>query len=285
MWVGQSVPSRELEPLLRGAGQYVADVRLPATLTLAVKRSPHAHARLRSVALQRGPGLPRCHDFLDGAAVAGVTEPFAFAHRGHEARPLRFHALAVDRVLHAGHAVAAVVADDRYAAEDLLEAVAVEYEPLPVVADPAAALAGATRLYPEWPDNVLLRHGTSAGDPDAALARADLVISDRFATQRHTGHPMETRGCLAHWAAGRLTLWTNNQWPHSLRIMLAEYLRLPLEQVRVISAQVGGSSITSTPKRCSAPWPACGWAGPCAGSRTGRSILSPRSTPVSRPTS
>src|SRR5690606_25611836 len=112
---------------------------------------------------------------------------------------------------------------------------------LPAVAGAAAALEpGAPRLWDQWPDNVMLHYHFKHGDPDGVLAAADVVVSEVIRCQRHTGMPMETRACLAVDEGRRLTVWTNSQWPHIHRSVIAECLGLPEHALRVAAPDVGG---------------------------------------------
>jgi carbon-monoxide dehydrogenase large subunit len=207
---------------------------------VAFLRSPYAHARIRSVgtgAAQRAPGVR--------GVFAGDHPPIA-AVRLRAASALPSYAetaqpvLAREVVRFAGEAVAAVVAGTRYEAEDALELIGVDYEPLPVTVcaweEPAAS------LHPEAPGNVLLTRSFAAGDTAAAFARADVVIERELITNRHAGNPLECRAGVALWepAEGRLTLWSGTQIPHLLRNLLAELLGLPEGSVTVIAPDVGG---------------------------------------------
>ena len=152
--------------------------------------------------------------------------------------------LAVDKVRFVGEGVAMVVASSPYQAEDALEEVAVDYEPLEAVVDATRAMAqGAPLLHEEAGTNVLYRHRLeSSPGVDAAFETADLVVSAEFETQRATGVPIEPRGCVADFntATGSLTLWSSTQVPHILRTILAEILDLDESRVRVVAPDVGG---------------------------------------------
>jgi carbon-monoxide dehydrogenase large subunit len=152
--------------------------------------------------------------------------------------------LARERVRFNGEAVAAVVATDRYLAEDAADLVVLECDPLPVVVEPLEACAPgcAAVVHDEAPDNVLLHRRFDAGDVDAALASAHLVVERRFRTNRHAAVPLEGRGGVAAWdpADATLTLWSGTQSPHMARHGLAEVLGLPEHRLRVIAPDVGG---------------------------------------------
>ena len=137
----------------------------------------------------------------------------------------------------------AVVATSPYLAEDAAGLVEIDFDPLPVVIDPEAALApDASLVYPEWGENVFLRRQVTLGDVEEAFAAADVVIRRTYRNQRHTGVPLEPRGCLAQFDAGfdTLTLWTSTQVPHLIRSGVAEALGFPENRLRVIAPDVGG---------------------------------------------
>jgi carbon-monoxide dehydrogenase large subunit len=151
--------------------------------------------------------------------------------------------LAADEVRFVSEAVAAVVAVDRYVAEDAVDLVEVKYEPLPVVTDPESALQpGSPLVHVSLPDNVLLHTRYSSGNVDEVFRAADYVFDERLRGGRLVPLPMECRGCLAEYdpAAESLTFWSSHQAPHVLRTWLAEFLGFPEHRVRVIVPDVGG---------------------------------------------
>ena len=229
--------------LLRGEGRYVDDIRLPGMLHAAILRSPLAHAAITRIDLARA------------RALRGVVAAIAFADlpRPVPALPnLRPHAalrartplpLAHDRVRFVGEAVALVVASSRYLAEDALDAIDVEYAPLPAVTDLREAVAGAPALvHPDLDSNVAAHLRQDAGDVAAAFARADLVLERSFHVSRGAGQAIEARGIVAAHdpAAGVLTVWASCQRPHQNRRHIAAMLGLAEAQVRVVAPHVGG---------------------------------------------
>src|SRR5581483_736285 len=151
--------------------------------------------------------------------------------------------LAVDKVRYVGEAVAVVIAESRYAAEDALEQINVEYDPLPVVADAEEASRSDTALvHEEAGSNVLLTRQFVEGDVDAAIEAAEVRVRERFRFHRHAAVCMENRGCLAEYQTGTgfLTLRSATQCPGLLRDVLADLLNLPEHCVRVIANDVGG---------------------------------------------
>jgi carbon-monoxide dehydrogenase large subunit len=238
---GASVRRREDPRLVTGRGRYTADVALPGTLHVAVHRSPHAHARLVRVdasEARRGPGVVHVLVPADVAALPRLPMPVPHSSLTAPACP---EILPQDVVSYAGQPVALVVAASPEEAADALEALRVEYEPLPAVASLEDALRpDGPRVHPGG--NVASRFAQQVGDPAAALARAEVVVRERFHLHRGAGMAMETRAILARWDAelGQLTVWSTTQAPHILRRLLLRYLGLPEHAVRVVTQDIGG---------------------------------------------
>ncbi|MGD9765989.1 MAG: xanthine dehydrogenase family protein molybdopterin-binding subunit, partial [Candidatus Binatia bacterium] len=230
--------------LTTGRGRYIDDIELPQMLEAAILRSPVPHAKIARIDTSRALALPGVHGVLTGAELAAIAGPQPVIWRVMPGqRETNAHAMAVDRVRWVGHAVAAVVARNRYIAEDALALIDVEYDPLPAVATLESALAeGAPTLYDHWPDNVLGRMTFTNGDADAAFAAADVVVRERFKVGRHFACPLETRGCIASWDpyTGEIDLWLSGQAPAMVRDFLAETLGVPMQKIRVRTPNVGG---------------------------------------------
>ena len=178
--MGRSIPMREAEPLLRGRGTYVGDLRLPGMLHAAVLRSPHAHARIRAIDTSGALAMPGVVRVLTGEDIREAIEPFPPSFEFHPApwlqaiKPVlkgpRARVLALGKVRYVGEPVAIVVAEDRYLAEDALDGVAVDYEELPTVVDPEAALEpDAVRVHEDADDNVVFHFSIAKGDPEQSL--------------------------------------------------------------------------------------------------------------------
>lgn len=250
--VGRPLPRLEDERLLRGEGRYLDDLEPPGTLAVAIVRSPHAHARISGFDLVAAGEAPGVVATLDGRHCADLLPPLVFQIARIVPPPVReavdpevrihpMPALAGERVLYAGQPVAAIVATSRYLAEDAAQLALVDYEPLPAVVDPEAALEpDAPRLEPDWEDNVALAFRARKGDPDGAFATAPVTIAERFRSHRYMAVPIETRGVLAVDDPGGLTVWSSTQTPFLLRDLLAEVLELEPRAVRVIAPDVGG---------------------------------------------
>jgi carbon-monoxide dehydrogenase large subunit len=241
-WVGAALPRKEDARLLTGRGLYLDDVTRPAQLHAAMLRSPHAHARVVAIDASGAARRPGVHAVLTGADAVAASRPIRPLIPAPV--PLPDWCLAVDRVRYAGEPVAAVAAVDRATAEDALEHIRVEYEPLAPVVDPELALRpGSPLLYPELGTNVLWHDVFSYGDVAGAFARADGVLSERFEIQRYASTPLETFGAIAEYDAGleTYTFWTNDQRPGLTLAILAESLRVPQSQLRLITPDVGGA--------------------------------------------
>jgi carbon-monoxide dehydrogenase large subunit len=243
-YTGKRIRRTEDPRLLAGRGQYLDDVTVPRMLEAAVLRSPYAHARIVSIDASRAKDLPGVFDVITGAELASVAGPQPVIwHPIPDQRIANTHALAIDRVRWVGQAVAAVAAASRYIAEDALELIDVEYEPLPVVADLEAALApDAPRLYDDWPDNVSGSLTYTAGDAAKAFAEADVVVSASFRHHRAFACPLEPRGCIATWDvfSGTLDMWLSTQAPNLARDLLGEVFGLPVHKIRVRTPNLGG---------------------------------------------
>src|SRR5262245_15578955 len=238
---GASVRRREDPRLVTGRGRYVADLSLPGMLHVAVHRSPHAHARLvrfDAETTRRQPGVVRVLLPSDVASLGRL--PLLVPHASLTA-PVCAGILPQDVVSYAGQPVSLVVADSAAQAEDALATLGVEYAPRPVVAtlDDALRPDGA-HVHPGG--NVAARFSQRVGDPAAALARADLVLKERFRLHRGAGMAMETRAVAARWDGdlGQLTLWSTTQMPQLLRRLVARLLGLAEHTVRVVTQDIGG---------------------------------------------
>lgn len=243
-YVGRSLPRLNAERFVRGRGSFIADVHLPGERHVAILRSPHPHARIRSIDASEARALPGVEFVLTGEEVLETTDPHRYLWRFAGQKDGETRCLAHPVVRHVGEPVAAVVAADPYIAEDALERIHVEYELLPVLHTVEEALApDAIRLHAHWDDNIVARSAWQAGDVTAALAQADLVIKEKFTVPRLMACPLEGRGVIASYdpAAPALTVWTSTQSIHQIRQGLGETLRLPEHRIRVICPDVGGA--------------------------------------------
>lgn len=241
-FVGARVKRREDPRFLRGEARYVADIELPRMVHVAFVRSPHAHALIRGIDLEAARAHPGFVDALTGAEAMDLARPIRCDSSFQGFKGADWRVLAVDRVRYAGEAVAAIVATSRYVAEDLVELVQIDYEPLPPIVDIDQALGSAAPFHVGWTDNLFLDRRRSAGDVEAAFRDANYVFEGSYSVHRHTGVPLEPRGCIADYspATARLTLYSTTQIPHLIRTSLADLLSLPEHEIRVIAPDVGG---------------------------------------------
>jgi carbon-monoxide dehydrogenase large subunit len=244
-YIGRSVPRPNLARLTQGRGQYVSDVVLPRMVHIAFVRSPHAHARIKSIDTADAKKSPGVVAVVTGAELAKVVTPWVgvLTHlKGIKSAPQ--HAIAVDRACWQGEAVCAVVARTRAQAEDAGALVGVGYEVLPGVTDAETALDAKTPvIHPELGDNLTFERTLNAGDPDKGFAEADAVVETTFQFGRHTGVTNEARAIVADWNPGeqRLTVYQGTQAPHMTQNIFAKHLGLEEHQVRVLTKDVGGS--------------------------------------------
>src|SRR5438128_2475074 len=238
---GARVRRREDGRLITGQGRYVADVAHPGLLHVAVHRSPHAHARIVRVDPSEARRRPGVVHVLVPADVASLGRlPLLVPHASLVA-PACPEILPQEIVSYAGQAVVLVIAESAAQAEDALEALRVEYQPLPAAASLDDALrADGPRVHPGG--NVASRFTQKVGDPAGELARAPVVLRERFHLHRGAGMAMETRAIAARWDGdlSQVTVWSTTQAPQILRRLLARYLVLPEHAVRVVTQDIGG---------------------------------------------
>src|SRR5271155_1862410 len=244
-YIGRSVPRPNLARLTQGRGQYVTDVVLPRMAHVAFVRSPHAHARIKSIGTAAAKKSAGVIAVVTGAELSKVITPWVgvLTHlKGIKSAPQ--HAIAVDRACWQGEAVCAVIAKTRAEAEDGCALVEVDYEVLPGVTDPETALDAKTPvIHPALGDNLTFERVLNAGDPDKGFAAAEAIVETTFVFGRHTGVTNEPRAIVADWNAGeaRLTVYQGTQAPHMTQNIFAKHLALEEHQVRVLTKDVGGS--------------------------------------------
>ena len=236
--VGASIARKEDDRFLTGTGQFTPDVQLPGMWHAAFSRAPAAHGRLLSVRAPAGAG-GQVFTAADMADIRPIRSTASFpGFKGSD-----FPVLAKDKLRYAGEQVAIAVAPTRAEAEDIADAVEIEYEALPAVVDlnagrePSAAL-----VHDSWADNVVCETAFENGDLEAARAAAAHVVERRFRMARQTPFPMEGRGTLAHYDSrlDELAVWMSHQLPHPMQRGIAHFLGLEINRVRVICPDVGG---------------------------------------------
>ena len=242
--IGKALLRREDYRFVTGQGRYLDDVVVPGALHAHFVRSPHAHARIRSIDIEAARQAEGVVAIVTGRELAEWTTPLRMAPPIEGLRPVEFSTLPIDKVRFIGDPVVCIVARDRYLAEDAAELVNIDYDELDAVADLSHALAaGAPLVDDALPDNLISHQSFTAGDPGRSFAEAEIVVEAAFHQQRQTHAPIETRGCCAVWDAGRrhLTMHIGNQVPHPFRTQLAARMRLNEAQVTVICPDIGGA--------------------------------------------
>ena len=244
-YIGVRVARPNARRLLEGRGTYVDDLELPRMAHVVYLRSPHAHARVRSIDSSAARGLPGVIAIVDGRQLAKFCTPFVgtLSHmKGMKSAPQ--YPLAIERACWQGEAVLAIVAESRALAEDALQAIFVDWEPLPAVADMETALAADTPvIHEDLGDNLCFHRELDTGGVDEAFRTADLVVEETFHFGRHTGVTLEPRSVLADFHPGerKLTVYHAHQAPHMMQDLYARHLGLAETSVRVICKDVGGS--------------------------------------------
>ncbi|HEY7363144.1 MAG TPA: xanthine dehydrogenase family protein molybdopterin-binding subunit [Methylomirabilota bacterium] len=243
--VGRSVRRKEDHRLLTGRGKYAADFRLPGMLHAAVLRSPHAHASLGAIRTKAALTLPGVVAVVTAEDLGAIGRiPVRLGQRpSATAIACLQPPLAREKVRYVGEPMAVVLAESRYLAEDALDLLDVDYDPLPPVADARRAVErGSPVLHEAIDSNVVDTLHTHRGDARAALAAARHRVGERFTIQRHTGVPLETRGLTAAYESGSgvLRLWGVAKVPHFNRRVLADLLGHPEHLIHFIELEVGG---------------------------------------------
>ena len=245
---GASLKRKEDPRLITGEAKYLDDVQLTGMVYAAILRSPYAHAKIRGINTNKATKQPGViavftgQDFKDLPALPCAWQAEAGRIKNNVNTP---RVLEIDRVTHTGAGVAVVVADDRYAAEDALGLIDVDYEQLPVVVDAEkTTFADAPQIHENAPNNICF--DWSCGDidaTDAALNSSEVVVKQRMVNQRLIPNVMEPRGCIAQYmpASEEYTVWMTSQDPHIMRLLMTAFVfGIPETKVRVIAPQVGG---------------------------------------------
>ena len=236
--IGASLLRKEDDRHLHGRGQFVPDIKLPGTMDVAFVRSPHAHARIRSVSV-----LPEGRGRVFTAADLPRVKPIRVTSHSTGAKSPPWPPLATDKVRYVGEAIAACIAPSRGEAEDLASAVSVDFEILGAVTDAPRDMRGSRHLiHEQWSDNLYIDHRLEGGDIDAAVRAADVTVTREFRMQRQSGAPLECRGVLAYrdHRLDEVVIYASTQTPHTVRVALAEILDLEERRIRVVAPDVGG---------------------------------------------
>ncbi len=242
---GSGIRRREDPRLITGQASYTDDIKLSGLVHAAILRSPHGHARINRIDTSAAASAPGVIAVYTAADTEGVLNPIpcAWVIPDSDVKAVAYPPLASDVVRYVGDAVAVVVAEDRYQAEDALELINVDYEPLPTVINPEAALQeGAPQLHEDAPNNQAFHWVAAGGDTDAAFDSADVVVRDTIIQQKLIPNAMEPRSAIASYvpSMGDLTIWNTTQNPHIARFVTCLVTGIPEHKIRIIAPEVGG---------------------------------------------
>ncbi|MGC1437304.1 MAG: xanthine dehydrogenase family protein molybdopterin-binding subunit [Terriglobales bacterium] len=252
-WVGQALPRKEENRLLRGRGKFADDIKLREMLYLKFVRSPYAHAKIVSVDIAAAENLAGVICVLTGAEIAAQTQPFIEIGPDPCAR-IKDYPLAVSKVRYQGEPVVAVVAESPSLADDAAELVHIEYEALDPVVDAEAALTDKSILHDEAGTNRVWNGVFEYGDVDKAFREAAYVVNiDRMHFHRFSSTPLENNVVIAQWNPkdDRIYYECNNSFPSFAIQFLSAHLGVHIDRIRVETSDIGGSfgiKITSYPQ-------------------------------------
>jgi carbon-monoxide dehydrogenase large subunit len=238
--IGQPVHRAEDLRFLRGAGTFIDDMTREGMLHAAVLRSSVAHGRIRSIKTDAARAMPGVHAVMTAADIGEVPIiPLRLANLP-EFRSYLQPVIASDKVRYVGEPVAVAVADTQAQAEDALGAIEVDIESLPAVADRHAAAADRSLLFERAGSNRAVRYTATFGDAGTAFGKAEYTRRESFRCHRLTGLPLETRGQIAEWNGGRLTVFGATKVLFFNRRVLAPMLGVAEDAVDMIEVDVGG---------------------------------------------
>ena len=241
----EAINRPETSRMVQGRGKFLDDIKLPGMCYAAFVRSLHAHANIKRINCDEALKIPGAIGVLTPDEVLPHVEPVRPATPGSSefARPYDRYPVPPGKVVFVGEPILAVAAETPHIAEDMLDAITIEYEPLTAVTDVDQSLApGAPTIHQGMADNIVFYREFGGGDTDKAFQEAELVLEKTFQFPRQTAVPLEGRGVIASYDRGQdhLTIWTSTRAPHQSRNVFATVLRLPEHAVRVISPDTGG---------------------------------------------
>ena len=245
-WVGKGMKRKEDLRLLTGRGSFMDDIRLPNMKYAAILRSPYPHAWIRGMDISQALKVSGVRGVLTGDDVAAMSQPFPVG----VPIPPKYYSCAVDKVRYVGEPVAVVVADSRYIAEDALDMIEVEYEPLPVVMDiEEAAEPDAPILHDNIGSNIYSHRFFQYGDMQKAYKEADLVVKGKFLFPKYGSTPIETYGVIASYNPfnAEFVIYNNYQGPFVNHSLVAIALGIPENKMRwIVPTDIGGGFGTKT---------------------------------------
>jgi aerobic carbon-monoxide dehydrogenase large subunit len=242
--IGAAVERREDHRLLTGHGKFLDDLDMPGTCEAAFLRSHHGHARILRIDTSAALDVPGVVGVFVGEDIRPIMKPMPAKVAHPDLQDIPRLPMALDAVHYVGEPVAVVVAASRYIAEDAVDLLDVDYQPLPAISSTAAALApGAPLAHEGARDNIAVHLVQRAGNPDAAFASAPHVLSETIRVTRGGAHSMECRAVAARFdtVTGQLVVWDATQAPHYARDALASLYDMREDDIRLIApADVGG---------------------------------------------
>ena len=245
-WVGKGMKRKEDLRLLTGRGRFMDDIRLPNMKYAAILRSPYPHAWIKGMDITRALQVSGVRGVLTGEDVAAMSQPFPVG----VPIPPKYYSCAVDKVRYVGEPLAVVIADSRYIAEDALDMIEVEYEPLPVVMDiEAAAEPDAPILHDNIGSNIYSHRFFQYGEIQKAYEEADLVVKGKFIFPKYGSTPIETYGVIASYNPfnEELVIYNNYQGPFVNHSLVAIALGIPENKMRwIVPTDIGGGFGTKT---------------------------------------
>jgi aerobic carbon-monoxide dehydrogenase large subunit len=242
-YIGARIKRKEDARLLRGIGKYVGDIHRAGMVHAAILRSAYAHARIAKIDSGAALKLPGVTGVITAADMPGLKTIPMRTGRIPGLERAQQSPIATNQVRYVGDPVAVVVAQSRYVAEDALELIDIEYEPLGAVTDARESMRpGAVQLHDAVPNNIAAEFQVNVGDVDAAFAGSDFILEQEFSTQRHGAVPLETRGLVVEWDEGKglLTMWGPTKMTHTNWRILSELIGLPQSCIHFIEPEVGG---------------------------------------------
>ncbi|MDQ0341008.1 2-furoyl-CoA dehydrogenase large subunit [Caldalkalibacillus uzonensis] len=240
--IGRRMKRIEDARLTTGKGTFIEDLSpVPNIHHVAILRSPYAHAYIKEIRTEKALKMPGVKGVVTGKDVSALTKPFPVG----VSQPIDYYAIAVDKVRYVGEPVAVIVAQNRYLAEDALEKIEVDYEPLPAVVDIEEALKpDAPLLHDNVGSNIANHRFFDYGNVNKAFAEADLVVKHKFYYPKYSATPVETYGVIANFDPSEesYTVWANFHGPFTLHSVMAAALGTPSHKFRVIVPKdIGGS--------------------------------------------
>jgi carbon-monoxide dehydrogenase large subunit len=240
--VGKSLRRKEDPKILTGRTRYVDDIKLPEMLHAAVLRSSYAHAMIRKIDASRALNASGVHLIMTAEDLPKNLRPLG-EFETEDGTKITRPVLADSEARYVGEPIAFVLADSQYEAEDAVELIDVDYEPLGVIIDPELAeKEDSPKCHTGMKSNIVLVNKVESGDVEEAFARAERIVKLDLLNQRLSPAPLEPRGSVAQFddGSGMLTLWISTQGPFQSRSDVAEIIQLPENKIRVIAPDVGG---------------------------------------------